>query len=187
MQTETLAGLIGFGGAVVGAGGALLGGWLQQRHQARVTREQQAAARAALLEERGRAAGEKALSALYALRRHLNDCASRPVPEERQPWRVIARAFIDDAELAVMLMPHAAQVQSRIADAAGLITETLVIGREEARQMTDREHISHIHRCLAGTLEAIQALSAFMRADPLPEPGPLLRRHLSRDQEPTRS
>lgn len=179
VQTEILVGLIGFGGAVVGAGGALLGGWFQQRHQAHVTREQQEVARAGLLEERGRAAGEKALSELYALRRHLKDCELRPVPEERQPWRVIARAFIDDAELAVMLMPNAREVQSRITDAAGLITETLVIGREEAREMTAQEHVKHVHRCLAGTLEAIQALSAFMRGDALPEPGRLLRRHIN--------
>ncbi|MFJ9869829.1 hypothetical protein [Streptomyces sp. NPDC101165] len=187
MEAEVSAGLIGLVGAVVGAGGALLGGWLQQRHQTKVTREQQAAARASLLEERGRAAGEKALSELYALRRHLKDCELRPVAEERQPWRVIARAFIDDAELAVMLMPKAGEVQSRIADAAGLITETLVIGRDEARAMTDREHRTHIHRCLAGTLEAIEALSAFMRGDALPEPGRLLHRHITQNQQPPTS
>lgn len=67
MQTEVLVGLIGFSGAVVGAGGALLGGWLQQRHQAAVAQEQREAARAGLLEERGRAAGERALSELYGL------------------------------------------------------------------------------------------------------------------------
>ncbi|MET9410827.1 hypothetical protein ABZX90_34465 [Streptomyces sp. NPDC002935] len=185
MEAETSVALIGFGGAVVGAGGALLGGWLQQRHQATVTREQQEAARAGLLEERGRAAGEKALYELYALRRHLKDCKLRPVSEERQPWRPIARAFIDDAELAVRLMPNAREVQSRITDAAGLITETLVIGRDEAREMTDPEHRTHISRCLAGTLEAIEALSAFMRGDPLPEPGRLLRRHIAQIQQPT--
>lgn len=185
MQTEILVGLIGFSGAVVGAGGALLGGWFQQKHQAAAMREQQKAARASLLEERGRAAGEKALSELYALRRHLNECELRPVPEERQPWRGIARGFTDEAELAVMLMPNAGEVQSRITEAAGLITETLIIGREEARQMTDREHRTHIHKCLAGTLEAIGALSAFMRGDPLPEPGRLLRRHLEQHRRPT--
>lgn len=61
-----------------------------------------------------------------------------------------------------MLMPNAAEVQSRITDAAGLITETLVIEREEARQMTDREHLLHVHRCRAGTLEALGVLFAFM-------------------------
>ncbi|MFF3934381.1 hypothetical protein [Streptomyces hirsutus] len=187
MQIEILVGLIGFSGAVVGAGGALLGGWLQQRHQVAVAQEQQEAARAGLLEERGRAAGEKALSELYALRRHLKDCELRPVPEERQPWRGIARGFIDEAELAVMLMPNAAEVQSRITDAAGLITETLVIGREEARQMTDREHVQHVHRCLVGTLEAIGALSAFMRGDPLPEPGRLLSRYIAQNPRIARS
>jgi hypothetical protein len=184
VQAQTWVGLIGFGGAVVGAGGALLGGWLQQRHQATVLREQQEAARAGLLEERGRAAGEKALSELYSLRRHLTDCELRPVPEERQPWRGIARSFIDDAELAVMLMPNAAEVQSRITDAAGLITETLMIRREEARELTDGAHRTHIHRCLAGTLEAIGVLSAFMRGDPLPEPGRLVREHRQQNQRP---
>ncbi|MEU0844803.1 hypothetical protein ABZ370_35765 [Streptomyces sp. NPDC005962] len=178
MEAETLAGLFGFGGAVVGAGGALLGGWLQQRHQAKVTREQQEAARADLLEERGRAAGEKALSELYALRRYLQDCKTRPVPEERQPWRVKTRAFIDEAELAVMLMPNAREVQARIGEAADLIIDTLTIGREEARQMTDQEHITHVHRCLGGTRDAIAALSAFMRGDPLPKPGRHLRMYI---------
>lgn len=185
MQTEMWVGLIGFGGAVVGAGGALVGGWLQQRHQATVLREQQEAARTGLLEERGRAAGEKALSELYALRRHLKDCELRPVPAELQPWRGIARTFIDDAELAVMLMPNAAQVQSRVADAARLITETLMIGRDEARMMTDGEHRTHVNLCLAGTLEAIGVLSAFMRGDPLPGRGRLVSRHLERNQRPT--
>jgi hypothetical protein len=50
MQTEILVGLIGFSGAVVGAGGALLGGWFQQRHQAAAMREHQEAARASLLD-----------------------------------------------------------------------------------------------------------------------------------------
>lgn len=178
MEAEVSAGWIGLIGASVGAGGALLGGWLQQRHQAKVTREQQEAARADLLEERGRAAGEKALSELYALRRYLQDCKTRPVPEERQPWRVKARAFIDEAELAVMLMPNAKEVQTRIECAAGMIIETLRIGREEARQITDREHITHVYRCLAGTRDAIRALSAFMRGDPLPNPGRHLRMHM---------
>ncbi|MDI1452921.1 hypothetical protein NHG22_03625 [Streptomyces sp. ATE26] len=187
MQTEVLVGLIGFGGALVGAGGALLGGWLQQRHQAAVAQKQQEAARAGLLEEQGRAAGEKALSELYALRRHLRDCELRPVPEECQPWRGIARGFIDEAELAVMLMPNATEVQSRITDAAGLITETLMIGREEAQQMTDREHITHVHRCRAGTLEASEAISAFTRGDSLSETGPLLRRHITQHPRSARS
>lgn len=185
MQTEMWVGLIGFGGAVVGAGGALVGGWLQQRHQATVLRQQQEAARAGLLEERGRAAGEKALSELYALRRHLKDCELRPVPGERQPWRGIARTLIDDAELAVMLMPNAAEVQSRVADAAGLITQTLMIGRDEARMMTDGEHRTHVSLCLGGTLEAIGVLSAFMRGDPLPDRGRLVSGHRERSQRPT--
>ncbi|MFJ3665056.1 hypothetical protein ACIPSE_01230 [Streptomyces sp. NPDC090106] len=46
MQTETLVGLIGFGGAVVGAGGALLGGWLQQHHQRQLAAEARLAVQA---------------------------------------------------------------------------------------------------------------------------------------------
>ncbi|MEE1760906.1 hypothetical protein [Streptomyces sp. SP18BB07] len=104
--------------------------------------------------------------------------------EERQPWRAIARTLIDDAELAVMLMPNAAEVQSRVADAAAMIAETAMIGREEARTMTDAEHRTHVNRCLAGTLEAIGVLSAFMRGDPLPERHRPVGGHRERDRGP---
>lgn len=166
MEAETLVGLIGFGGAVVGAGGALLGGWLQQRHQAKTARHER-------LEARGYAAGEQALAELYQLRQHLVECGvAGNVPQERQPWRFIAVTHLDEAELAVMLMPSAPLVHARVVEVLILAKRFELAGQHRQRQVQWMKH------CVVA---AIDMLSAHMRGEPIPEIG--LERYRTRARE----
>ncbi|MDX3233222.1 hypothetical protein [Streptomyces sp. ME19-01-6] len=156
MEAETLAGLIGFGGAVVGAGGALLGAWLQQHHQAKTAKNER-------LEARGYTAGEKALAELYQLRQHLVESGvAGEVPQERQPWRFIAVTHLDEAELAVMLMPRAPLVHERVVEVLILAKRFELAGQHRHQQ------IRWIKGCVAS---AIDILSAHMRGEPVPEIG----------------
>ncbi|MEU1454404.1 hypothetical protein [Streptomyces avermitilis] len=156
MQTETLVGLIGFGGAVVGAGGALLGGWLQQRHQAETARLERQNAR-------GYAAGEKSLGELHRLRHHLTECeAVGDVSQDRQPWRSIAVRHLDDAELAIMLIPNATQVRERLVKALYCARRYELAGQHRANQ------VRWIKTCVTS---AIDMLSSHLRGDPVPPIG----------------
>jgi hypothetical protein len=157
MQAETLAGLIGFGGAVVGAAGALAGAWLQQHYQAKTAQRDR-------IEAQGRAAGERALAELYALRRHLDEVRQNPdeTPETHQPWRKIAWRHMDEVELAVLLMPGGGEVRSRVVEALDS-TRIFMVNRGE---MTPRR----MGRIRNGGLEAIAILAAHLRGETLPEP-----------------
>ncbi|MFD9618488.1 hypothetical protein ACFWB2_14630 [Streptomyces virginiae] len=168
MEAETLAGLIGFGGAVVGAGGALLGAWLQQRHQAKIAKDER-------LEARGYTAGEKALAELYQLRQHLVESGvAGEVPPERQPWRFIAVTHLDEAELAVMLMPRAPLVHERVIEVLNLAKRFELAGQHRHRQ------VGWIKSCVAS---AIDMLSAHLRGDPVPEIGLDRLRTLTREHD----
>lgn len=156
MQAEVSAGLIGLVGAVVGAGGALLGGWLQQRHQAKLAKDER-------LDERGYTAGETALGELYQLRQHLIESGvAGPVPQDRQPWRFIAVNHLDAAEMAVMLMPNAPAVHDRVVEVLNVAKRYELAGQHRHQQ------IRWLTACVGS---AIDMLSAHMRADPVPEIG----------------
>ncbi|MET7347449.1 hypothetical protein [Streptomyces mirabilis] len=163
MQTETLVGLIGFGGAVVGAGGALLGAWLQQHHQAKATQAQR-------VEDRAREAGNNALTELLVLRRLVMENVHANLNEEMPEWRSIAQRHMDAAETALLLMPQAEEVRSRVIGALHLA--------ERALAFAARAHLGlhveklHLYNC---SNEAIQVVAAFMRDDPLPKPSPWIR------------
>ncbi|MFI2757818.1 hypothetical protein ACH5A3_02910 [Streptomyces echinatus] len=171
MQTETLVGLIsGLGGAVIGAGGALLGGLQQQRHQARTTREQK-------IEDLGRAAGDKVLTELYALRRHLMECGQGDIPEEHQPWDKIARNQMDTAELALGLMPGAGDVRTRVKEALDLAESGVIYAlRADLHVNTQLMHL------FGGCSEAIEVVSAYMRGDPIPAPSRWVERRRREEQ-----
>jgi hypothetical protein len=161
VQTETLVGLIGFGGAVVGAGGALLGGWLQQRHQAET-------ARADRIEERGMTAGANALEELRALWRHMAEVGGQPdrIPDAFQPWKKIANAHMAEATLATMLMPQAEVVRQRIREVGDAMAVLADAVRDESAALL----------CYSiGADDALDLLTAYMRGDPLPEPSSLVR------------
>jgi Na+/glutamate symporter len=68
MDATVAAGWIGAGaalvGAVVGAGGAIVGGWFQHRQQTKADQQK-------VIDERRQAAGNKALTQMFALRSHI--------------------------------------------------------------------------------------------------------------------
>lgn len=92
MRPETLAGLIGLGGAVIGVGGTLSAGWFQQRHQLRTAQEERAEARTGEVESRGREVARMALSELYQLRRQALAWQVGMSTEERNEWVRTAHA-----------------------------------------------------------------------------------------------
>jgi hypothetical protein len=164
VQTETLVGLIGFGGAVVGAGGALLGGLLQSRLQAKGTRAQR-------IEDRAREAGNNALSELLVLRRLVTENVLTNLDEEQPEWRLTAQLHMDAAEMALLLMPGAEAVRGRVVKALGLAERALAFAARAELGL----HVEklHLYNC---SNEAIQVVGAFLRGDQLPPPSPWVRR-----------
>ncbi|WP_326755113.1 hypothetical protein OH738_10710 [Streptomyces hirsutus] len=164
MQPEVLSGLIGFGGAAVGAGGAFLGTWLQQRHQAQLEQQRWEKARADLLEERGRAAADKALAELYVLRRHISSWKVGMSAEEKSQWYRTGHGHTDNTELNAALIPEANELRERLRNALEVVRTSMHVDAWES------EHEPY----LSGfdTEHAIALLSAYMRGDPLPSPSP---------------
>ncbi|MEU6001563.1 hypothetical protein ABZ837_27520 [Streptomyces sp. NPDC047197] len=152
MQAETLAGLMGLTGAAVGATGALMGGWLQQRLQSKAAREQQR-------EERRYIAGQTALDMLIRLRR---TAASRvDSPESEDDWIDVFVEHTTAYEAALLLIPDADHLRERlyaISRALGHY-ESLGQSHQDANLWLD-----------STALEAIRVLSAFLRQEPLPNP-----------------
>ncbi|MCX5261781.1 hypothetical protein OOK27_47970 [Streptomyces canus] len=111
MDATVAAGWIGAGagliGAVVGAGGALLGGWFQHRQQTRADRQKQ-------IDERAQAAGNNALTELYALRRHIVRGGPQQESEGPGSWLWSGVEMADQAEMAAGLIPQAEEVRSRL-------------------------------------------------------------------------
>lgn len=157
MEAETLAALMGLGGTLVGAGVSMWATVLTQRYQAKT-------GKADRVEQLGRAAGERALAELYALRRHLGECRADAIPEDRQPWRKIAKDHMDEAELAVGLIPQGDQVRERLEEVLN-VTHYGMTRREQSL-------IRQLGSTRSGASEAIGLLSAFLRGDPLPERSP---------------
>ncbi|MGP4046911.1 hypothetical protein [Streptomyces sp. 2A115] len=152
MQAEVSAGLIGLAGAVVGAAGALLGGWLQQRHQAKT-------AKAERQEERRYAAGQAALDMLIRFR---HATASRINDDEgMDAW---TEAFVEWSvtfDAALYVVPDGDEMRKRVFGIMGFVGYHEELGQ------------NHSEACLwidALCREAIAVLSAFLREEPLPEP-----------------
>ncbi|NUP43259.1 MAG: hypothetical protein HOY76_41140 [Streptomyces sp.] len=163
VETETLVGLIGLGGAVVGVGGTLLGGWLQHRQQAQTAREERAEARSSEAESRGREVADKALSELYALRRHALAWKVGMSAAERNEWLGKAHTMADEAELHTALIPGADTLRVRVGDALSVVRASFFQDADEAEHEADL--------CVADTGHCIDLLSAYMRGDAaLPEP-----------------
>lgn len=163
VQTETLVGLFGFGAAVLGVGGTLLGGWLQQRHQVQVAREERAEVRSSEVESRGREAAQKALTELYALRRHALTWKVGMSAEERNQWVGAAHPMVDEVELNVALIPGADTLRVRVRDALSVVRNSFFEDGYEGEHEPYRSEFDTSH--------CIGLLSAYMRGDDaLPEP-----------------
>ncbi|MFF3377778.1 hypothetical protein ACFYXF_33085 [Streptomyces sp. NPDC002680] len=163
MEAETLAGLVGLGGTVVGVGGTLLGGLIQQRHQARTTRDERAEARASEVESRGREVAEKALTELYGLRRHALTWKVGMSSDEQNQWAKTAHTMADDAELNAALIPGADALRERLQDALSVTRKSF---SEDAYETEHEPYKSEFD-----TGHSIALLSAYMRGDEaLPTP-----------------
>ncbi|MDW4902891.1 hypothetical protein RB625_31200 [Streptomyces californicus] len=163
VETETLVGLFSLGGAVLGVGGTLLGGWFQQRHQVQVAREERAEARSSEMESRGRGAAEKALIELHALRRHALAWKVGMSDDERNQWVGAAHAMVDEAELNVDLVPRADTLRVRLRDALNVVRHSFFEDCYEADHEAYKSEFDTSH--------CIGLLAAYMRGDDaLPEP-----------------
>ena len=150
MQAETLTGLMGLTGAAVGAAGALMGGWLQQRLQTKAAREQQR-------EERRYIAGQTALDMLIRLR---STAANRVDSlESEDAWIDVFVEHTTAYEAALLLIPDADDLRER------LYAISRVLGHYESLGQSHQEANTWLD---ATSVEAIRVLSAFLRQEPLP-------------------
>ncbi|MFF7477080.1 hypothetical protein [Streptomyces sp. NPDC008092] len=153
MQTQTLVGPIGvMCGAAIGAGGALLGGWLQQSRQAKTAKEQRR-------EERRYAAGQAALEMLIRFRH-----ASMKRTKETESTLAFTEAlveFVTTFDAALYVVSDAEEMRTRVLDTMSFSAYTIELGHthDEAKSWID-----------VICKEAIGVLSAFLREEPLPEP-----------------
>ncbi|MFF9394218.1 hypothetical protein [Streptomyces griseoluteus] len=161
MQAETLVGLIsGLGGAAIGAGGALLGGWLQQHHQAKTAKEQRR-------EERRFTAGRTALDMLIRLR-HVGANRAEGDAESQGAWVDQLVEWTTSFDAALFVVPGGDEMRERVFEVVRHLGFYDVLGQthSEANAWID-----------ATCGEAIGILSAFLREDPLPPRSRALRDH----------
>ncbi|MFE9953285.1 hypothetical protein ACFYRJ_38445 [Streptomyces sp. NPDC005531] len=151
MQIETLVGLIGFGGAVVGAGGALLGGWLQQRHQAKTAKEQRR-------DERRFTAGRTALDMRIRLRR-VAATRSEGNAESEEAWVDELVEWATTFDAALLVVPDGDEMRERVFEVVRHL------GFYDSLGQTYSEANGWIDLTCK---EAIELLSAFLREEPHP-------------------
>lgn len=159
MDATVAAGWIGAGaglvGAVVGAGGAIVGGWFQHRQQTRTDRQKQ-------IDERGHDAGNKALTEMFALRRHILLWGPGLDPGSRASWLRTGREMADQAEIAAKLIPQAGEVRTRMEEALTVVVTQMHWEHEEPEHPSYHSKVALEH--------AIDIVAAFMCREPLPEP-----------------
>ncbi|MGW5691963.1 hypothetical protein ACWEWX_13615 [Streptomyces asiaticus] len=155
MEAEVVAGwnagLAGLGGAVVGAAGALAGGWLQQRQQEK----------AAIKERRetyGRDAAKAALTEFMQLDYELSDYIVGTVTPEEY-WLHDALQKIRAAEVAGLQVPSGDGLRERLDSVFDTSRKYYMTGWNPVTQQTWFSSM---------TREAIELLAAFLRGDALP-------------------
>jgi hypothetical protein len=154
VDPQISAGWIGLIGASVGAAGALLGGWFQQRYAAKTAGEQRQ-------EERRYTAGRAALDSLIRLRHSIANRTDNLQSEEAWTDALVEHSSVYDATL--LLIPDADNLRERMSWIARVLGHYEILGQslDEANSWVG-----------ATTLEGIKVLSAFLREEPLPEPSP---------------
>ncbi|MGI5192263.1 hypothetical protein ACQEVY_01180 [Streptomyces sp. CA-288835] len=151
MRAEMWAGLFSLGGAVIGAGGAILGAWFQQRHQAKTAGEQRR-------EERRYTSGQAALDMLIRLR-HAAANRAEGDDESESAWTDQLVEWSTSFDAALFLVPGGDEMRERVF--------------EVVRHLGYYDMLGQNHREANGWLdqvcgEAITILSAFLREDLLP-------------------
>ncbi|MFF8430545.1 hypothetical protein ACF07Y_36475 [Streptomyces sp. NPDC016566] len=163
MEAEVSAGWIGLIGASVGAAGALLGGWLQQRSQARIAKKERH-------EQRAVAAGDTSLMEMLHLQRQLEVALGSlgQHPPTPLPYRTYIEEHSRAAEVALLRMPDAAALRHRMKDVFAVLQWFEVAGRSPALK---------IKWALAAVQDGVELLSAFLRDEPLPAHGDAFLEH----------
>ncbi|MGW0877039.1 hypothetical protein ACWD3Z_42245 [Streptomyces sp. NPDC002740] len=153
------AGWIGLVGASVGAAGALLGGWFQQRWQVR-------SARAERQEGYSRKAGETALDALVQMQQavfaYVRDHSGEDGAGHKAEVVDQVAGLAHVARSQIMLITNAAETRDRLNEVLRvLIDYTAAQGRPRWK--------AHNAWFLGASQEGADLLSAFMRDEPIPE------------------
>ncbi|MFE6627362.1 hypothetical protein ACFVNB_08960 [Streptomyces rochei] len=151
VQTETLVGLIGLGGAVIGFAGAVGGAWIQQAYGAK-------AAKLERTEQRALASGETAINELLQLGQVLE--ASIPQGLSGQEWMGSVRVHLRQAEVAVSVIPNSDELRYRM-------TRLFFLMRG---QYTDEGGLEMARfTYYRASRHGVEVLAAFQRGDALPE------------------
>ena len=155
MEPEVMAGwiggLAGLAGAVVGAGGALLGGWLQHR-------QQQQTAAVERREGYARAAEENVLNHLLQLHRSLHDALRRwDVRGDNSEWRSGQSEHLREIEMTSHLLPGE-ELRSRLKE---VITAIYADG-------SGHDELTKVAKMVGISQEGIDLLAAQLRGEPLP-------------------
>ncbi|MER6451915.1 hypothetical protein ABT270_04585 [Streptomyces sp900105245] len=155
MNADIVTALVGFGGAVVGAGASMGSAWLTQRHQTKQAEGDR-------LRDLGKVAVDIALSELIKL----NDLLESTTPptdtpsNESEPWEKQAKVHLRNVELALLRVPGRA-VYARV-------VPTLELAKQYRWAGPRHFHYIKMMQLMVGDM--ITALSAYIRADTIPKP-----------------
>ena len=171
MSTEVLVGLIGLGGALVGAAAAFSGVVYQQRHQAKLAREQ-----------RRTAMSDAAVNTLITELEKLRTIAwRRPLEEDHgdDQWHNELGDCIDRIRLAALRLPHQ-ELRETIEAAC-----TMAFGEQAEAQDAVGLRAPRL-LMMAAAVEAQRCLGAYLRGEPLPTMRflPPMRRRLEEMTDP---
>lgn len=145
--------LVGFGGALVGAGASMGSTWVTLKRQA-------TEARGIRWLELGRSASDTALSELLKLHDLLEATTPSPGMPQEQPWEERARRHLRDAELALLRIPGD-EVYERVMPSLRLAREYRHAGPRE---------FHYIRQMRWMVEDMVSALSAYVREAELPPP-----------------
>ncbi|TPQ17753.1 hypothetical protein [Streptomyces sporangiiformans] len=155
MEAEVSAGWIGLIGASVGAVGALVGGWLQQRYQSKEVREQR-------LRDQNDAALIACGTALLEIKRTLREMPSDT--DALEQWSEQKRDVVYSARLSALSLTD---------DVARDRITKVLLPLEHEHWVSDRRDTiaTRLHRVIDYGLELIGAVR---RGDALPEPSKIV-------------
>lgn len=153
MDAAVSAGWIGLVGTTVGAGGALLGGWMQQRHQVKTAREERRHVLAIT-------AAEAALAELFEMQREVRICIEPPSEGESTEQIRRIHGWQTKINLLMQRVPDA-DVRQRVCEAVAL---SYLFPRGTPHISSSEWQIYAM--CMSS--DAVECLGAYLREEPLP-------------------
>lgn len=152
MDADLAVGWIGLGGAAIGAGAAILGGWLQQKAQAKTAKLERQ-------EGYSRNAAETALNELLLLQRNILAALAAEGYDEQDLVNDTVNST-HSARFSMMLVMHADEVRRRMDEVFSVLTYALAAPSGDSR----------IRRYLTASEEGLNILSSYLRDEPLAAP-----------------